>query len=217
MNVSCASCSTEYQIDASKVPKTGGFIRCKTCGERVRIPAPGEAPAAGGAIALAGSGTADAAPAAGIALIVVILLVVWRRRQRDIEQARIIIPPHEWAMGQLAQLSAEDLVGQGRIHEYYFRLSGITREYIERRFSVSAPEMTTEEFLIGVLGARYLDDGQKRALAKFLEACDLVKFAKYQPSSSEIEHAFNAAGDFVSQTAAVARNAVPPARAEVAA
>jgi len=40
MNVACASCQTQYKIDASKVPASGGFIQCKTCGGRVRIPPP---------------------------------------------------------------------------------------------------------------------------------------------------------------------------------
>ncbi|MEE8409566.1 MAG: tetratricopeptide repeat protein [Myxococcota bacterium] len=43
MNVLCAACSTQYQIDVSKVPASGGFLRCKTCGERIRIPSPGAA------------------------------------------------------------------------------------------------------------------------------------------------------------------------------
>ena len=43
MNVTCSGCHTQYKIDETKVPATGGFIRCKACGERVRIPPPGEA------------------------------------------------------------------------------------------------------------------------------------------------------------------------------
>jgi predicted Zn finger-like uncharacterized protein len=49
MNVTCAGCQTQYKIDETKVPAGGGFIRCKACGERIKIPSPGEA------IALAGS------------------------------------------------------------------------------------------------------------------------------------------------------------------
>ncbi len=77
--------------------------------------------------------------------------------------------------------------------------------------------MTTEEFLLHVGDARYLDEGQKQALAKFLEACDLVKFAKYQPSPREIEHAFDAAKRFVMQTAAFQEDGTGQARAEAAA
>ncbi len=54
MNVHCASCQTQYEINTAKVPPGGGFIRCKNCGERIRIPAP-EPAAPSEAIPLAGS------------------------------------------------------------------------------------------------------------------------------------------------------------------
>jgi hypothetical protein len=133
--------------------------------------------------------------------------LIWRRRGGQDQAAEVVIAPHEWAFGQLDQLLSDDLIRRGEVHEYYFRLSGITREYIERRFQVSAPEMTTEEFLIQVGDARYLDESQKQALAMFLGACDLVKFAKHEPSSTEIDHAFDAAKEFVSQTAPLSEDA----------
>lgn len=40
MDIVCGACNTQYKIDLSKVPSGGGFIRCKTCGERVRISTP---------------------------------------------------------------------------------------------------------------------------------------------------------------------------------
>jgi len=42
MNVTCSGCQTQYKIDETKVPAGGGFIRCKACGDRIRIPAPGQ-------------------------------------------------------------------------------------------------------------------------------------------------------------------------------
>ena len=47
----------------------------------------------------------------------------------------------------LPALVTEDLIARGLIQEFHYRTSGIVRGYIERRFGVSAPEMTTEEFL----------------------------------------------------------------------
>ena len=133
--------------------------------------------------------------------VVVVWLLRWRKRRQEADQADLVIAPHAWALGAFDRLLAEDLVGQGRIHEHYYRLSGITREYIERRFGISAPDMTTEEFLLSIRGGRHLDESQKQALAKFLEACDLVKFAQYRPSSQEIDQAISAAREFVRQTA----------------
>ena len=52
MNVTCSSCNTQYKIDQSKVPPTGGFIKCKTWRpsytvvEEFDFEAPAEAPMA---------------------------------------------------------------------------------------------------------------------------------------------------------------------------
>ena len=54
---------------------------------------------------------------------------------------------HEMAYARLRALVAEKLVEQGRIKEFYERISGILRHYIEDRFDLHAPERTTEEFL----------------------------------------------------------------------
>ncbi|MFH1176772.1 MAG: zinc-ribbon domain-containing protein, partial [Acidobacteriota bacterium] len=71
MNVTCSACQTLYNIDAAKVPATGAFMKCKSCGERINIAAPaapGTIPAAGdapNAPAPASTVSLDAGPAAG--------------------------------------------------------------------------------------------------------------------------------------------------------
>lgn len=50
MNLVCENCGAEYRIDASKVPKKGGFITCKSCSHKIRVKPPEE-----DAIPLAGS------------------------------------------------------------------------------------------------------------------------------------------------------------------
>ncbi|NUQ47194.1 MAG: hypothetical protein HUU22_14310 [Phycisphaerae bacterium] len=112
-------------------------------------------------------------------------------------------PPHVWALGELDRLAAEDLPGRGAYHEYYYRLSGIVRQYIERRFGLMAPERTTEEFLLEAGRDPSLRDEHRALLAPFLQACDLVKFARYEPSRSDAESAMQTARTFVAQTAPV--------------
>ena len=80
------------------------------------------------------------------------------------------------------------------------RLSGIVRTYIEARFGLKAPDMTTEEFLQVTSNAQALSSSHRRLLQEFLERSDLVKFARYEPSRHEADEAFEAAHRFIQDT-----------------
>ncbi len=58
--------------------------------------------------------------------------------------------------------------------------------YLEERFDFHAPERTTEEFLYELQGTNLLTAAQKQSLADFLASCDLIKFAKYEPTETEL-------------------------------
>lgn len=140
-----------------------------------------------------------AAPAAGVVLLL-LLIMVFRSRRAASERSEPPIPAHEWARARLVELLAEDLLLRGRSQDFFYRLSGIARGYIERRFRVSAPEMTTEEFLASAATDRRFSAAHTRSLGVFLEACDLVKYARHEPRREEANEAFKAAQDFVEQT-----------------
>ena len=129
-----------------------------------------------------------------------IVLVMLRRRRRAWVEERAVVVPHEWAFDQLRLLVDDKLIEQERVHEFYFRLSGIVRVYIELRFGLMAPEQTTEEFLIEVRRSDALRADHKTLLGDFLQSCDRVKFARYEPAKSEIELAFDSARVFIEQT-----------------
>lgn len=124
--------------------------------------------------------------------------LLWRRRGK--RQMVPAIPAHRWALEQLDELERRQLPNQGLVHEYYFLLSDIVREYIERRFSLTAPEQTTSEFLESAISSDAFTADQKTMLREFLQSCDLVKFALHEPPEPEITLAFSSAGDFVRQT-----------------
>lgn len=135
------------------------------------------------------------AVAGGLA-VAALLLVCWLRRPR---KAPPPIPPHEVAYEQLRRLVALDLIEKGEIERFFVLLSGILREYIERRFLVHAPERTTEEFLEEATRHPALDVHRAR-LAQFLGLCDQVKFARYEPDPSAIQGAFDVTKQFLSET-----------------
>lgn len=140
---------------------------------------------------VAGLGTAGLIVAAAAFLL-------WRRRGK--RQLLPAIPAHRWALEQLDRLERKQLPEKGCVHEYYFLLSDIVREYIERRFSLTAPEQTTGEFLESAINSDAFTVDQKTMLREFLQTCDLVKFALHEPPEPEITRAFSSAGDFVRQT-----------------
>ena len=117
--------------------------------------------------------------------------------------ASVVVPeklPHEIAYEQLEVLRQKDLIRQGRTKEYYSEISDIIRHYLENRFLLKAPEMTTEEFLGYVRDYGQLMDEHKSLLKEFLSACDLVKFAKHAPSVGETSAIFVSAKNFVDET-----------------
>jgi len=139
----------------------------------------------------------------GIVVVIVVLIVVgvwfarrWRERAALVERR----PAHEIAYEQLDRLQAMNLIAAGKIREYYFRLSEIVRYYIQNRFSIYAPDMTTEEFLDAVGRTRVLQDAHSDLVRRFLQHCDLVKFAKYNPQPFEIQEAYLSARRLVDET-----------------
>ncbi len=134
------------------------------------------------------------------ATLAVAALLLVRRLRRRRPGVIVRLPADEWARRQIATLIAEDLIAMGLIQEFHYRTSGIVRGYIERRFGVSAPEMTTEEFLTAAAADSRFGKNMTDELNRFMTACDLVKYACHLPGSGESEAVLKAAGDFVERT-----------------
>jgi hypothetical protein len=125
---------------------------------------------------------------------------LWLRRKRVKELVRIFKPAHELAYERLRALVKEDLVGAAKIKEFYERISDILRHYIEHRFSLRAPERTTEEFLPELANTDVLSESDKESLGEFLQHCDLVKFAKHEPTNEQIQETFDLVKNFIEKT-----------------
>lgn len=92
------------------------------------------------------------------------------------------VPPHIRAKKKLQEALA--LIAQPK--PFVVEVSDTARSYLEERFNFHAPERTTEEFLRELAGTKLLLPDQKESLGNFLESCDLVKFAKYEPGEKEL-------------------------------
>jgi hypothetical protein len=110
------------------------------------------------------------------------------------------LPAWEKAYQQLEALRQENLLDKGFFNEFFTRVSDIARLYMENRFNIHAPHMTTEEFLyyLGITG--HLNEAQKMALKEFLNSCDMVKFAKYAPTIVEAQKNFDCARELIDET-----------------
>lgn len=135
-----------------------------------------------------------------LAIIGGTVFYIIKRKKGKVKIGPPPLPAHEIAYRELQDLSESDLISKGMIQEYYYRLSNIVRYYIERRFSLMAPERTTEEFLYEMTKSSSFERLHKELIKKFMEQCDLVKFAKYGPDKNEIDAAFNAAKKLVDET-----------------
>lgn len=129
-----------------------------------------------------------------ILLLVVIILYAYRSAHR-----KPIRLPHETALEEL-QSARSGLINTGDIKAYFVEVSDTIRRYIERALSLKAPEMTSEEFLNSLRDSTALTPQHKELLKGFMNACDLVKFAKYTPSGTETEELYLTAKNFIDET-----------------
>ncbi|MDB5387195.1 MAG: hypothetical protein JWM11_2841 [Planctomycetaceae bacterium] len=134
--------------------------------------------------------------AAGV--VAAVVLAIWQRRRRKI---RVQEPrrqtPEEIAHAALATLLSENLPAQGLFKEFYLRLTGIVRYYIEGTTGLRAPEQTTEEFLRAIRSRDVFPVERSVRLIEFLEAADMVKYAGQQPGEDQIQVSIARAREFV--------------------
>ena len=146
-----------------------------------------------------------------VAIALLIGWAAWRflRGRRPAVPATPPQPAHAIALADLERLRARRLTEQGLFKEYYSALSDIVRAYVERRFGVRAPEMTTEEFLLTTARGGRLAAAHRSLLGEFLGQSDLVKFARLVPTLVDSEGAWTAARRFVEDTAEAPPDAAP--------
>jgi hypothetical protein len=136
----------------------------------------------------------------GLGPLVTLFLFILKYRKSVKPVVVPVRPPWEIALSAIEALAREDRDDEDQIKEFYSRLSEIVRHYLEQRFDIRAPEMTTEEFLEKSGSSPTLNDVQKKSLHGLLNASDLVKFAKTIPSASDMDDALQWARRFVTET-----------------
>ncbi len=109
--------------------------------------------------------------------VVLPLVLLVRYLSRRVKEHRMRPIDRAWA--ELGRLVARRLPDRGKYKDFYIELTMVVRRYVQRKYGIRAPHLTTEEFLreilsssaVGILGSRY------ERMRVFLESADLVKFA----------------------------------------
>lgn len=138
---------------------------------------------------------------AGIAVLLLLAglgLFFFRRRKAN-NVGPPPVPPH------LAALAALDRLQTGMTDagpaRFYSELSLILRRYIEDAHGLRAPEQTTQEFLESLGRTSCFSGSQKDTLSRFLNRCDLIKFARLRPDRTEIMDTMALCRNFIEETA----------------
>ncbi len=134
-----------------------------------------------------------------LALAALVYALVRHFRKKRLEPAapEIVLPP-DWRARQRLK---EALLLLDQPKPFCILTSDTIRSYLEERFKLHAPDRTTEEFLDELQGSALLSFEQKRTLGDFLVRCDLVKFAKHEPTRAELEGIYEIALRLVEETA----------------
>jgi hypothetical protein len=132
-------------------------------------------------------------------VILALLAALWFAWRWWLKKPAFVPPPvpaHVRARRRLEQALAS--ISEPKL--FSILVSGAIREYLEERFDFRAPERTTEEFLYELQGSFLLTREQKASLADFLASCDLIKFAKYEPTETELRGLHQSALRLVHET-----------------
>ncbi len=130
------------------------------------------------------------------AIIVLVIVGLFKRKKAAAAAQVIVIPPHLRAKQRLAE--ALRLIGDP--NQFCTEVSQTLRLYLEERFTLRAPERTTEEFLIELRNSKHLTLDQKLSLGEFLQSCDLVKFARHEPTETTLRQLHDSALRLVDET-----------------
>jgi hypothetical protein len=131
-------------------------------------------------------------------VVLAVLFALWKWWKR--RQASRPVPPPVPAHVRAKQKLNEALALISQPKPFVIAVSDTVRFYLEERFTFRAPERTTEEFLRELGSTDLLLPEQKDSLGAFLQSCDLVKFAKYEPGEKELHELHGSAVRLVEET-----------------
>ncbi len=135
-----------------------------------------------------------------IALVIIAGIILFIRRHYKKIKA-VILPSWAVALNDLHSLRNNIKSGSVTLDIGFISLTDIVRGYLEKRFKLPASKQTTEEFLEGINQENGpLPEVQRPFLKEFMQASELVKFAKLPPDENILIQALSKAETLVNET-----------------
>lgn len=86
------------------------------------------------------------------------------------------------------------------VEQFYVEISAVIRQYLEDRFELRAPDLTTDEFLQLARAQSELSPEHQSLLGEFLTQADIVKFAGVRANEKDVDHSITLAERFLEDT-----------------
>ena len=132
----------------------------------------------------------------GAGSVLLLALVVWAVRWYLKNRPKTPPPtPRELAIRQLNTLRGKMLSAES--YPFSVEVSAILRTYISAHYALHATQQTSPEFLTSIAASPRFSEGDRDLLAKFLERCDLIKFARIEADHGENQELLREAAAFV--------------------
>ena len=93
--------------------------------------------------------------------------------------------PRQIALEELDRIGRE--IESMSPYQFSIRVSDILRKYVTQQYGVPATRQTSIEFLTALAKASPLSTEEQTLLEDFLNRCDLIKFARYDATTSDSE------------------------------
>ncbi len=140
---------------------------------------------------------------AGLLIIALILLGVWlidRANKRKAEALKPKDPAYIVALRELDKYRSDKFWVPEKQKTFYSGITDALKFYMDDRFKVDAPEMTTAELFDALKGDKDITPEMFSDLKELFERADFVKFAKHVASDEENAGALPLAVRFVTTT-----------------
>lgn len=131
----------------------------------------------------------------GLAFVVLGLWFAIRYLVRRVKEHRM--SPIERAWVELDRLLKRGLPGRGKYKDFYVELTMVVRRYVQRKYGIRAPHLTTEEFFAELVKSNNQTAEQSNSLRRFLESADLVKFAGVEATPEMADEATDSARGYL--------------------
>ncbi|HOE93910.1 MAG TPA: hypothetical protein PLU97_00745 [Candidatus Cryptobacteroides sp.] len=123
--------------------------------------------------------------AIALAALVYLIIMLVRKARRSSEEAKPKDPPYVIALRKLDRYRSNKYWAPERQKIFYSGITDALKEYMEARFGVDAPEMTTAELFDALKEEKDISPESYAALKELFERADFVKFAKMIASDAD--------------------------------